>query len=115
MGTSLLVGLLLIAASSAQAEEQPRSFLRPHRAAYLGGGLLLLGGAGMGLLARSEATRAQSLTSAQETAVAVQRAEQAAASANLLYGAAGLTLAYGLLLELLPDPIAEKASLTFHF
>jgi hypothetical protein len=115
LGSSLLLGLLLTAALPARAEEAPVTFLRPHRYAYLGGGLLALTGAGLGFYARGEAARAQTLTSARETTAAVQRAEMAAASANLAYGVAGLTLAYGLLLELLPEPAAEKASLTFHF
>jgi hypothetical protein len=76
---------------------------------------LALGGAGFGYLAHGESQRARTLSSAHESSVAFDRARASAATANVLYGVAGLTIAYGLVLELLPEPAAEKASLTFHF
>ncbi len=76
---------------------------------------MLLGGGAFGYLAHGESQRARTLSSARESGAAYDRARAHAATANVLYGVAGLTLAYGLVLELLPEPVAEKASLTFHF
>lgn|GEM_PF-2000375 len=90
-------------------------FIRGHRYAYVAGGLLLLGGVGFGYFSRGEARRAESLESARESSAALNRARTAAATSNVMYGVAGLTLAYGLLLELLPEPAADAASLTYHF
>ena len=94
---------------------QPESFIRGHRYAYIAGGGILLAGVGFGYFSRGEAKRAQSLESARESRTALERARTAAATANVMYGVAGLTLAYGLLLELLPEPAADAASLTYHF
>lgn len=88
---------------------------RGHRVAFVAGGLVLLGGGAFGYLAHGESQRARTLSSARESGAAYDRARAHAATANVLYGVAGLTLAYGLVLELLPEPAAEKASLTFHF
>ncbi len=93
----------------------PEPALHGHRFAFVAGGLLMLGGAGLGYLAQGEARRAQSLESARESRAALERSRTTAATANVLYGVAGLTLAYGLLLEFLPKPAADAASLTFHF
>lgn len=94
---------------------EPEPFIRGHRYAYVAGGALLLGGVGFGYFSRGEAKRAQSLESAREARAALDRARTASATANVMYGVAGLTLAYGLLLELLPEPAADAASLTYHF
>lgn len=94
---------------------EPESFIRGHRYAYIASGGLLLAGVGFGYFSRGEAKRAQSLESARESQVALERSRTAAATANVMYGVAGLTLAYGLLLELLPEPAADAASLTYHF
>jgi hypothetical protein len=93
----------------------PEPFLRGHRYAYVAGGALLLGGIGVGFFARGEARRADSLESAREASSALHRARAASATANVMYGVAGLTLAYGLLMEFLPEPAADAASLTYHF
>jgi hypothetical protein len=93
----------------------PDPFIRGHRYAYVAGGILLLGGVGFGYFSRGEAKRAESLETARESRAALDRARTAAATANVMYGVAGLTLAYGLLLEFLPEPAADAASLTFHF
>ncbi|ADO71492.1 hypothetical protein [Stigmatella aurantiaca] len=93
----------------------PEPFLRGHRYAFAAGGVLLLGGIGVGYFARGEARRAESLESAREANTALHRARAASATANVMYGVAGLTLAYGLLLEFLPEPAADAASLTYHF
>ncbi|WP_434379848.1 hypothetical protein [Melittangium boletus] len=91
------------------------SGLYGHRYAFAAGGLLFLGGAGFGLLAREESARARGLSSASASATAYDRARTSAATANVMYGLAGAAIVYGLVLELLPEPAAEKASLTFHF
>jgi hypothetical protein len=93
----------------------PEPFIRGHRYAYVAGGLLALGGVGFGFFSRGEARRAASLESARDSRVALDRARTAAATSNVMYGVAGLTLAYGLLLEFLPEPAADAASLTYHF
>ncbi|KFE66654.1 hypothetical protein DB31_8868 [Hyalangium minutum] len=103
-----------VAALDAPARE-PEPFIRGHRYAYVAGGLLLLGGVGFGYFSRGEARRAESLESARESSAALNRAKTAAATSNVMYGVAGLTLAYGLLLEFLPEPAADAASLTYHF
>jgi Tfp pilus assembly protein FimV len=103
-----------VAALDAPTRE-PEPFIRGHRYAYVAGGLLLLGGVGFGYFSRGEARRAESLESARESSAALNRARTAAATANVMYGVAGLTLAYGLLLEFLPEPAADAASLTYHF
>lgn len=94
---------------------EPEAFIRGHRYAYVAGGLLLLGGVGFGYFSRGESRRAESLVSARESRAALNRARTAAATSNVMYGVAGLTLAYGLLLEVLPEPAADAASLTYHF
>ena len=99
---------------AADAPAQP-SGLYGHRYAFAASGLLLLGGVGFGYLSRGEATRARSLSSAADARGALDRSRAQAATANVLYGLAGATLLYGIVLELLPEPAAEKASLTFHF
>lgn len=93
----------------------PESALHGHRYAFVAGGVLLLGAAGVGYLAQGEARRAQSLESARDSQAALERARTTAATANVLYAVAGVTLVYGLVLELLPEPAADAASLTFHF
>ncbi|HYH95230.1 hypothetical protein [Hyalangium sp.] len=94
---------------------EPEPFIRGHRYAYVAGGVLLLGGVGFGYFSRGEARRAESLETARESSAALNRARTAAATSNMMYGVAGLTLAYGLLLEFLPEPAADAASLTYHF
>ncbi len=106
------------AAESPRAPDAPArasSGLQGHRYAFVAGGVLLLGGAGFGYFAQGESIRARTLSSARESSAALDRARAHAATANVLYGVAGATLLYGLVLEFLPEPAAEKASLTFHF
>jgi hypothetical protein len=99
--------------TDAPTRESP--LVRTHRYAFVAGGALLVGGLGFGYFARGEAARARTLSSASESSIALERARSRAATANVLYGVAGATLLYGIVLELLPEPAAEKASLTFHF
>jgi hypothetical protein len=65
--------------------------------------------------AQGEAKRAQTGTSAAEAQSAVSNAQAASSLANVLYGLAGVAILTALVLEFLPEPVAEKASLTFHF
>jgi len=120
LAASLVLSLAPMAARAepsvaTDAPVSERSGLYGHRYAFVAGGVLLLGGAGFGLFARGESARARSLGSASASSAAYERARAQAATANVLYGVAGATLLYGLVLELLPEPAAEKASLTFHF
>ncbi len=94
---------------------EPEPFIHGHRYAYVAGGVLLLGGVGFGFFARGESKRAESLETARDARIALDRARTAAATSNMMYGLAGLTVAYGLLLEFLPEPAADAASLTYHF
>jgi len=89
---------------------------RPHgRWAFVGAGVLLAGGLGMGFYAQGEAKRATTLGSAREAKKVSDGAQAWATTANLTYGLAGAALIYGLLLELLPPTQAEKISLNFNF
>ncbi len=96
-------------------QRAPDAGFPPHRYAFVAGGVLALGGAAFGYLAQGESDRARTLSSARDASAALGRAQASAATANVLYGVAGATLLYALVLELLPEPAAEKASLTFHF
>lgn len=119
VASSLVLTLgLPAAAESPRASDVPAqapSGLYGHRYAFVAGGVLLLGGAGFGYLAQGESNRARTLSSARESTAALDRARANAATANVLYAVAGVTVIYGLVLELLPKPAAEKASLTFRF
>jgi hypothetical protein len=119
----LVASALVLTLGLPAAAEPPRApdvperaaGLQGHRYAFVAGGLLLLGGMGFGYLAQGESNRARTLSSARESSAAYDRARANAATANVLYAVAGVTVVYGLVLELLPEPAAEKASLTFHF
>ena len=87
----------------------------PKRYAYAGAGLFLIGGLGMSYWAQGQTLRAGSITSARDHQRILDNARTSAATANMLYAMAGLTLAYGVVLEFLPEPVAVKADLTFHF
>jgi hypothetical protein len=86
-----------------------------HRYALLGAAGLGAGGLVFSFIAHGQQERAKTLSSAGESARTIEDARQSAATANVLYALAGVTLVYALVLELLPRPDAEKASLTFHF
>ncbi len=118
--------VVLLAAPAVRAEDDaPRSELEveapiesrlpPRRYAYAASGALLLGGLGFGFWSQGQATRAQSLTRADDAAAAMRASRQSAATANVMYALAGLSLAYGLVLEFLPEKTAEKADLNFEF
>ncbi len=99
--------------SSEKEKEKGRSTY--HRYAFLGAGALAVGGLVFGFIAHGQQERAKTLSSAAETAKTLDDARQSAATANVLYALAGATLVYALVLEFLPEPAAEKASLTVHF
>lgn len=87
----------------------------PRRYAYVIGAII--GGTGLvfAYQAQGEAKRAETITSALEAQRAVGNARASAALANVMYGLAGAAILLALILELLPEPAAEKAALTFHF
>ena len=89
--------------------------LSVHRYAYVGGGVLLLGAFAFSYSAQGQAKRADTITSARESEAMLGQARASAATANVLYGLATATIAYAVAMEFLPEPAAEKASLTFHF
>jgi hypothetical protein len=68
-----------------------------------------------GFIAQGQSKRADTLTAATDAARALSSAKAAGATANVFYSLAGAALAYGIVLELLPPHIAERAMLTFHF
>lgn len=114
---ALLSAPLLAQASEPSAGakvKRPQTSEHRHYA-FLGGGALLLGGAAFGFVAHGQAERARTLDQARESSKALDDARRSAATANVLYAAAGAVMIYAVLLELLPPSTAEKASLTFRF
>jgi archaellum component FlaD/FlaE len=87
----------------------------PRRATYIIGGAFLVGGLAFAFSAQGEAKRTETITSAVEAQNALVNARASAATASVFYGLAVATFAYAIMLEFLPEPLAEKASLTFHF
>jgi len=96
-------------------KQKPEESPQYHRYAFIGAGVLAAGGLVFGFIAHGQQERAKTLSSAAEAAKTQEDARQSAATANVLYALAGATLVYALVLEFLPKPAAEKASLTFHF
>ena len=96
-------------------KEEPKESPQYHRYAFIGAGVLAAGGLVFGFIAHGQQERAKTLSSAADAAKTQEEARQSAATANVLYALAGATLVYALVLEFLPKPAAEKASLTFHF
>jgi hypothetical protein len=86
-----------------------------HRYAFIAAGAFGLTGVVFGFIARGQQDRSQSLSSATESARALSDSRQAANTANLFYALTGATLVYAVLLEILPQPTAEKATLRFRF
>ncbi len=86
-----------------------------HRYAYIGGAVVLATGLVFAYYAQGEAKRAETVGSAQETASALSNARGASAAANVMYLAASALVAYALLVEVLPQKLADRVSLTFHF
>ncbi len=82
---------------------------------FVVGGVLMATGMGFGYWAQGEVKRAETMRAAYDSQRAVEAARQSASTANVFFALAVATFAYGVALELLPQPIAERASLTFHF
>lgn len=97
-------------ASAATADPFPA-----YRFGYVAGGALALTGTAFGFIAQSEALRAGTLTSARESGATLALARERAATANLCFVLAGATALYALVLEFLPRPAADAASLAFRF
>ena len=108
------------AAETPEISEKPEDdkpsagFLR-HRYGYVIGGGFLVAGLAFAYSAQGEAKRAETIGTAREASQALENARASAATANVIFGAAAASLVVALLFEILPEPIAEKASLTFHF
>ncbi len=118
---ALVLAVLLSAPGFARAADEPEEdtgetfTLTKNRYAYAAGVVFLLSGLAAGYVAQGDAARAQTVSSAVDTRSALLDAQTASATSNLLFALAGLTIAYGIVLELLPPKIANRASLTFHF
>jgi hypothetical protein len=100
---------------SGKPDEKPAAGFARHRYGYVIGGGFLVAGLAFAYSAQGEAKRAETIGTAREASQALENARASAATANVIYGAAAATLAVALLFEILPEPVAEKASLTFHF
>ena len=101
--------------SQTPEDNRPSAGFARHRYGYVIGGGLLVTGLAFAYSAQGEAKRAETIGTAREAAQALENARTSAATANVIYGAAAVTLVVALLFEILPEPVAEKASLTFHF
>ncbi|GEM_PF-3281128 len=98
-----------------KADDKPSAGFARHRYGYIIGGGFLVAGLAFAYSAQGEAKRAETIGSAREASQALDNARASAATANVIYGVATATLVVALLFEFLPEPIAQKASLTFHF
>ncbi len=96
-------------------DDRPSAGFPRHRYGYVIGGGFLVAGLAFAYSAQGEAKRAETIGTAREASQALENARASAATANVLYGVAAATLVVALLFEILPAPVAEKASLTFHF
>ncbi len=77
--------------------------------------MLLFGGLAFAYSAQGEAKRAETVSSAREMSRVLEGAQASAATANLLYVLAAVTIGYAAVIEALPPSAAEKATLTLHF
>jgi hypothetical protein len=112
---ALVFAVPFFVSATARADDESGFVLAPQRYTYVAGAAMLLAGLGAGYIAQGDTSRAQSAPAAPDARSAYQDAQLASSTANLLYCLAALTVAYGLVLELLPPSITEKATLTFHF
>ncbi len=96
-------------------DDKPLSGFARHRYGYIIGAGFLVTGLAFAYSSQGEAKRAETIGTAREAAQALENARASAATANVAYGMAIAALAVTLLFEILPEPVAEKASLTFHF
>jgi hypothetical protein len=104
-----------------EADEQPAAtptFLTtfpPHRYTYIASGAFIVGGLVFAFAAQGEAKRSDTLTSAVESQNALNSARASAAMSSVFWALAASTLVSAVVLEFLPEKVAEKATLTFHF
>ncbi|MFL5319570.1 MAG: hypothetical protein ACJ790_07920 [Myxococcaceae bacterium] len=89
--------------------------LSPQRFIFVGAAGALVLGAAMDYWAQGQSIAASKFSSARESRSQLQAAQATADAANVMYGLAAAAVIYGIALELLPEPVAQKASLTFHF
>lgn len=82
---------------------------------YAASGVFLVGALGFSFYANGQTHRADTLVSATAAHDEFLAARRSAATANMLYAVAGLTLAYGLVLQFFPDSVAHNTDLMFHF
>jgi hypothetical protein len=91
-------------------------YVPPRRYPYVLGVAFAAFGFVSGYIAHGQAQVAQGADeSAHQAQIAVAEAQAAASLANVLYGLAIAAVLVALVLEFLPEPAAEKASLTLHF
>lgn len=108
-------------AEEEEADEEPAktpTFLvsfPPHRYTYIAGGAFIVGGLAFAFAAQGEAKRSDTITSAVESQTALNNARASAAMSSVFWALAASTLVYAFILEFLPEQVAEKATLTFHF
>lgn len=98
-----------------EEEPAPKAGFPRHRYGYVLGGGFFVAGLAFAYSAQGEGKRAETIGTAREASQALENARASAATANVIYGVAAVTLAITLAFELLPRSIAERASLTFHF
>lgn len=96
-------------------DAKPKAGFPRHRYGYVLGGGFFVAGLAFAYSAQGEGKRAETIGTAREASQALDNARASAATANVIYGVAAVTLAITLVFELLPPRLAEKASLTFHF
>lgn len=104
-----------IAKDDEEEEEAPKQGFPRHRYGYVLGGGFFVAGLAFAYSAQGEGKRAETIGTAREASIALDNARASAATANVIYGVAVVTLAVTLIFELLPRRVAERASLTFHF
>ena len=96
-------------------EDKPLTGFAHHRYGYIIGAGFLVTGLAFAYSSQGEAKRAETIGTAREASQALENARASAATANVVYGMAIAALTVTLLFELIPEPLAEMASLTFHF
>lgn len=87
----------------------------PRRYTYILGGAFVVGGLAFAFSAQGEAKRFDTIQNAADAQAALVGARASAATASVMFSLAAATLVYAVVLEFLPEPVAQKASLTFHF
>jgi hypothetical protein len=86
-----------------------------HRYLFLVGGISGSVGLGLSYWAQGESRRANSLYTATDARRIHDFARMTAASSNVLFTVAAVSILYGVVLELLPRDVATKATMNFHF